>query len=125
MHIAQSLGYLEWFSAALLRSLSQGLKNILMRFATYLSLDLTVRHNIVDEINNYYSYSLFAVYLQPDGVWKGERQPAHRGLHHPGRQQIQAFLIPNKCGFFILTFLRGIIGGLHYAPPNTDYVYYM
>ena len=40
----------------------------------------------------FYSHTLFSVYLQPDGVWKRERQPAHRGLHHPGRQQIQAFL---------------------------------
>jgi hypothetical protein len=79
-------------------------------------------HNIVEEINNYYSYSLFAVYLQPDGVWKRERQPAHRGLHHPGRQQIEAFLIQKNIDFFIMKFIKGTMGrggdgyrGLHYA----------
>ncbi len=94
-------------------------------------MDLTRRHNIVEEINNHYSYSLFEVYLQSDGVWKGERQPAHRGLHYPGRQQIDTFLIQKIRILNFWTFLRGIMGWgggkgdieASTTPPNIDYTF--
>ena len=53
------------------------------------------------------------VYLQPDGVWEGGRQPAHRGLYHPlpgsGRPRGQ------DVGYIPGTIIQGKTRGVLFA----------